>query len=74
MGSMVLYELHHLELVFLEITKTFLCLFILTTIWFTALKSLFVDVRLTASSITLLYCEISQSPESFRSRLLKPLY
>ena len=55
-----------------KLSPFFVCSYV-STIWFIVLNPLLVDVRLTASSRTLLYFAMGRSPESSKTRLFKPL-
>ena len=70
---MVLYDFHHLELFGKKTTKSFFVYSYVATMWFIVLNPLIGDVRLIASSSTLLYFDKGLSPESSRTRLFKPL-
>ena len=47
----------------IKLSPFFVCSYV-ASIWFTVLNSLFVDVKLIASSTTLLYFDMGPSPES----------
>ena len=56
----------------IKICPFFVCSYV-ATICVTVLNPLFVDVRMIASSSTLLYFDMGTSPESSRTRLFQPL-